>query len=145
MHTLWLLISQESDGSRRMVDCKFLKIILSSVSPRRYGHIGPFTGNPDAMLTAFGVLEKETKTMSPKSTYGGILTKPALLPLGCTTSGPSAAESGSGLASPSVPIGSAEGGGGGAFVRLGLTRRRINMPMTRRNSKNRIFLLVYFF
>ena len=96
-------------------------------------------------LPAIGYLRTSTITMSPDSVHGGCPSDATLPPLGCTISGFNVAISGWGSASPIVPIGSADGGGGGALVRLGLTRSKINMPMTRRKSRKRIFRLVYFF
>ena len=97
------------------------------------------------LFASVGYLESGKENQEPDFSHGGLPSKLRFPPLGCTISGLDAAISGWSLASPIVPIGSADGGGGGDFVRLGLTRRRISMPMTRRNNKKRIFRLVYFF
>ena len=68
------------------------------------------------------------------------------IPLGFTTSGPEAAISASGFAAPNPPMGSPpseDEGGAGALDRFGLTSKRMNMPMTRRKSRKRIFRFVY--
>ena len=55
--------------------------------------------------------------------------------------------SSSGLAMPPSLIGTGSGGSGGtgsvAPCRLGLTRSRMNMPITRSRSRNKILRLVY--
>jgi len=68
----------------------------------------------------------------------------SILSFGRTISGSESAISGSGVATPSLPLGSLKGGGNGAFVRFGFKIRIIIMPTTRRASRKRTLRLVYF-